>query len=129
GQLLTALRMELDLARATAHEGELAAIFDRMGAVLDQAFDATRSLVAELRPRILDDLGLGAAAEWYVSRFEQRSALECELAIDPPELDAPPEVATAAFRILQEALTNVQRHARAGRVDVRLARSGEGIEL
>src|SRR5690606_5624420 len=118
GQLLTALRMERDLARHETDPTELPAILGRMGAVLDQAFEATRTLVGELRPRILDDLGLGAAAEWYLSRFAMRADVRCDFAIEPPELAASPEVSTAVFRILQESLTNVIRHSGARTVRV-----------
>ncbi|WP_236607155.1 ATP-binding protein [Sandaracinus amylolyticus] len=127
GQLLTALRMELDLARAG--EGSLAASLERMNDVLDQAFDATRALVGELRPRLLDDLGLGPAIEWYVPRFATRSGLRCELVVEPRELVASPEISTAAFRIVQESLTNVARHGAARSVQVRLAREGEVLAL
>jgi signal transduction histidine kinase len=129
GQLLTALRMELDLARARANEAELQAILGRMGEVLEQAFEATRALVGELRPRILDDLGLGPAVEWYVARFQGRPGIRCALTIDPPEVSASPELATAVFRILQESLTNVARHSGASAVRIRLARGGDAIEL
>jgi signal transduction histidine kinase len=129
GQLLTALHMELDLARAVPHEPSLDAIFDRTSAVLDQAFEATRALVGELRPRILDDLGLGAAAEWYLERVARRAGPRCEFTIDPPDLVASPAASTAAFRILQEALTNVQRHSGAGATTVRLAYTDGEIEL
>ncbi|AKF05181.1 Sensory box histidine kinase [Sandaracinus amylolyticus] len=127
GQLLTAMRMELDLARSG--EGSLASSLERMNDVLDQAFDATRALVGELRPRILDDLGLGPAIEWYVPRFATRSGLRCELVVEPRELVASPEISTAAFRIVQESLTNVARHAAAKSVRVRLAKQRDVLAL
>ncbi len=129
GQLLMALRMELDLTRDHPAAGELGEHLDRMGHVLDQVFDATRALVAELRPRILDDFGLGAAAEWYLDRFAERGTLECGWRIEPPDLTADPASSTAVYRVLQEALTNVVRHSGASRVDVKLLKTDEAIEL
>ena len=80
-----------------------------------------RRISSELRPLVLDDLGFGAAAAWYVEQFRGRTGLQVDLSlpnIDPARGDA---VASALFRILQESLTNVARHAQATRVAVRLA--------
>ncbi len=129
GQLLTALRMELDLAVELAEEEELKESLTRMTGVLEQTLGATRALVAELRPRVLDDLGLGAAVEWFVGRFALRSRLHFAYHIEPPDLSASPAVSTATYRVLQESLTNVVRHARASRVDVSLTRRGGQVVL
>ncbi|MGE5795029.1 MAG: PAS domain S-box protein, partial [Bacteroidota bacterium] len=126
GQALTGLKMDVEvLARMTP--GERSDLFERIGAMrelLDSTVATTRRISADLRPLVLDDLGLGAAAEWLVQNVVQRSGLACELELDPSfaQLDEP--YASALFRIMQESLTNIVRHARARRVGVRLERAG-----
>src|SRR5262249_5559840 len=77
----------------------------------------------------LDDFGLVPALRWYLDRLARRAGLEARLAADPPGLRAPAAVETACFRIAQEALTNVARHARAGHVAVEIGRAGEGLGM
>jgi signal transduction histidine kinase len=77
-------------------------------------------LATELRPGILDDFGLLAAIEWQAQEFEKRSGIECVLTAETDHIDLEGDRATAVFRIFQETLTNVARHAQATRVDVRL---------
>jgi signal transduction histidine kinase len=85
-------------------------------------------LSSELRPGLLDDLGLVAALEWLASDFQQRSGVECVVALDEEiELDA--ARSTALFRICQESLTNVARHARATRVRISLHASNSNAVL
>ncbi len=79
-----------------------------------------RRLCTELRPPILDDLGLTAAIEWQAREFQNRTSIECVLHPDNVTMDLELEPATALFRIFQEILTNVARHAKATRVDVEL---------
>jgi PAS domain S-box-containing protein len=90
--------------------------------LIDQTADATRRIAAELRPGLLDDLGLAAAARWQVREFSTRTGIEGRVLGDEeiPELE--PAKATAVFRVLQEALTNVARHAQARTVTVRFQR-------
>jgi two-component system sensor histidine kinase UhpB len=97
-----------------------------------QTLDEVRKLALELRPSVLDDLGLVAALRQYVRSTEERSGLTAQLTIvgwdeDAPRL--PPEVETALFRIAQEALTNAIRHARATSVQVRLRRAAKLVTL
>src|SRR3981081_2391992 len=87
-----------------------------------------RDLALDLRPSVLDDLGLAAALRWYVDRFRRCGEVEMHMAIDVvPPLE--PELETACFRVAQEALTNVARHARARCVWLDLKVVPEGIEL
>jgi signal transduction histidine kinase len=86
--------------------------------LLTDTVAATRRISADLRPLLLDDLGLVPAAQWLVSNFMQRTGIHCELAVEPPDLDLRDPHATAIFRILQESLTNVARHAQASLVDI-----------
>jgi signal transduction histidine kinase len=92
--------------------------------VIDEALKRVRNLSFELRPSLLDDLGLAAAIRWYVDRYTKRAGIENVVQIDSEIATErlPREVETACFRILQEALTNVARHAKASSVCVRLSR-------
>ncbi|MGB6012425.1 MAG: ATP-binding protein, partial [Desulfobacterales bacterium] len=93
--------------------------------LIDKTIEEVRSLAIRLRPGILDDLGLVDALEWYTADFERRTGITCvfEHANIPNISD---NVATAAYRIAQETLTNVARHASASRVEVDL-QENEGI--
>ncbi|MGH7485907.1 MAG: sensor histidine kinase, partial [bacterium] len=91
---------------------------------------AVQRLSSELRPSVLDDLGLSAAIEAEALRFENRSGIECELSLPKhAELRVGGPAATAVYRIVQEALTNVARHANASRVEVRLRERPEELLL
>jgi len=118
GQALTALRMDLDALRRAATCGEVVPIerMDRMAALLDETVNDVRRISSELRPGILDDAGLVAAIEWQLDRFKERSCIEStlEARADDSTLDRPR--ATALFRVFQELLTNVARHAGAAHV-------------
>jgi signal transduction histidine kinase len=95
-----------------------------MTRLLDSTMATTRRISADLRPLVLDDLGLAAAAEWLLQNLAHRSGLTYDLRIDPACATLSEPHASALFRVMQESLTNVVRHARATRVDVRLARKG-----
>lgn len=128
GQELTALK--LGVARAAAElrkaspgggGGEVEQVLEDVGASIDGCVDSVRTIASELRPGILDRLGLEPALEWLARRFSREAGIPCAFRGD--EAPAPGEAqATALFRIAQEALTNVARHARASRADVDLSR-------
>jgi PAS domain S-box-containing protein len=131
GQLLTGMRMEVSWLGGRLPV-ELPQLGNKVGVIkglIDQTIVSVRRIAAELRPLVLDDLGFAAAATWYVDQFSSRTGLPVSLAlpVDDPWMDE--AVATALFRILQESLTNVVRHARASRVEVGLARRGEAWVL
>jgi signal transduction histidine kinase len=97
-----------------------------------QTLDEVRKLALELRPSVLDDLGLVAALRQYVRAIEERSGLETQLTVvglDEGTDRLPPAVETALFRIAQEAMTNAIRHARAKSVHVRLRRTDAKVSL
>lgn len=130
GQALTGLKM--DLAWIDGQLGDNQGLSERVREVMgrvDVTVEAVRDLSSRLRPALLDDLGLSEAIEWQVEDFERRSGLECGLAIQVEELDIAPERAIAVFRILQESLTNVARHAQATKVDVELSQAGGRLVL
>ncbi len=136
GQMLTALRMEAVWIRRRAAnlDPAVAGRADDMRALIDQSIEGVRSIALRLRPGILDDLGLVDALEWCASDFERRTGIACIFAREGDDgADALDVVdgaaATAIYRIAQEALTNVARHARARRVDLALSIAGGRLRL
>jgi PAS domain S-box-containing protein len=129
GQSLTALQMDVAWCKEKIPPGEQALVrkLDRMQAMLDATVAATRRIAADLRPLMLDDLGLLPAVEWLVEDFSQRSGVSCDLEVSDPDLDLtlPDEQATAVFRGIQESLTNVTKHARASRVEVAIGQRND----
>jgi signal transduction histidine kinase len=122
GQALTGLKMDLTwVAKKLAPEQKtLAAKADSMFDLIDGTIQSVRKIATRLRPEVLDELGLAPAIEWQAKEFQKRSGLRCKLSLPPEELGLDRERATAAFRIFQELLTNIARHADATRVDVAL---------
>jgi len=131
GQALTALKLDLTWLseRLPAGQEAIAEKLGAMQAMIDGTVAATRRISADLRPMMLDDLGLVPAAEWLVQEFTQRTGIPCELRVASPELELKDPHATAVFRILQESLTNVARHAQAQRVEVALGRVDGSVTL
>jgi PAS domain S-box-containing protein len=129
GQALTALRMDLSWLRARLPKtaANLTAKADEMGAVVEKTIRAVRRIATDLRPPILDDLGLVAALEWQAEDLADRTGVQIDLDLDDVDLDE--GRATAVFRIFQEALTNIARHAKAGRVQVTLEATPREIML
>jgi PAS domain S-box-containing protein len=125
GQALTALKMDLALiarrtrADALSREALLEKV-DGMSSMTDEVIDQVRRISSELRPGVLDDLGLLAACEWQAHEFERRTGTPCLVRSNLGNEQLDPTFSTAFFRILQEALTNVTRHAQAQSVDVLL---------
>ena len=127
GQLLTALKMDLATIRQKLTDKELLERASEMGALLDQTVTSTRRISSDLRPLMLDDLGLADAANWLAQDFAKRSGIACEARIAPAESlrEVSRNVATAVYRALQESLTNIGRHSGAKNAWVRLeARDG-----
>ena len=121
GQVLTAIRINLQTVWDTCETSDSRALMDEGVAIVDEALEQVRDLSFELRPSVLDDLGLAAALRWYSDRFARRTGIRAATAIDLPESPRLRlELETACFRIVQEALTNVVRHARARKVSLTL---------
>jgi signal transduction histidine kinase len=91
-----------------------------MPGVVDEIISTVRKIATELRPGVLDDLGLEAAIEWQIQDFQRRTGVKCEFASNLKDNRLNPDRATAVFRIFQETLTNIVRHAKASRVRVKL---------
>jgi signal transduction histidine kinase len=130
GQSLTCMGMDLAfLDRQIDPENKDAAA--RVAALVELVKDTircVRRISSELRPSILDDLGLGAAIEWLAHDFEARTHIACAIEV-PEDLSLPFDLATPLFRVCQEALTNVTRHASATSVSIRLSCSSSHISL
>jgi PAS domain S-box-containing protein len=129
-QSLTALKMDTIWLRDNgAAQPDAAA--DKLGdmvKMLDTTVAATRRIAADLRPLLLDDLGLQPAIEWLANNFTQRTGVPCEVNVDEDlELEEP--YATAVFRIVQESLANVAKHAAATEVNVLVARTAQAVVL
>lgn len=131
GQSLTMLQMDVAWCRAHGAAGapSLVAKLDRMAELLKATIASTRRIASDLRPLLLDDLGLVAALEWLAQNFSQRTGIPCALSIDRPRIDMPMARASAVFRIVQESLTNVAKHARATRVEVELVHDAAGLSV
>jgi PAS domain S-box-containing protein len=131
GQLLTGLKM--DLAWLQGHldldQASLLAKTQVMSNLIDTTIQAVRQISIELRPAILDDLGLVAAIEWQLQDLQKRTGLQCELSTSPEEVTLDIDGRTTVFRIFQEILTNVSRHAHATQVQVSLEETGEHLIL
>lgn len=128
GQNLLALR--IDIAMLHARTGNThPKLNKKVHSVLDHidsTMKAMRAIINNLRPTVLD-LGLNAAIEWQVKEFQRRTGIACELEMSEKELAIDDSRATALFRILQESLNNVFRHARATRAHIKLDRDGETL--
>ena len=122
GQTLTALKMDvIGLMERTSDASPAgAAIRERVLTTLDATVNSVQRISSELRPSILDDLGLAAAIESEARSFEERTGIECEVSLPEEAGRLSSGVATALYRIIQEALTNVARHSNAARVEVRI---------
>jgi PAS domain S-box-containing protein len=117
---LSALKMDLSLLpdRAATDRHSFLEKLDSMSELIDRTVSRVRAIVTELRPVVLDKVGLIAAVEWQTREFQNHSKIVCETHLPLEEIPLDPERSTAVFRILQEALTNVRRHANASKVVV-----------
>jgi PAS domain S-box-containing protein len=122
GQILTAIKMDLASVRKrlSSPSNEVRERLNRMMGLMDEGVKSVRRVCSDLRPGVLDDLGLAAAIEWQAKEFSSRTGIRCEVSISPGSLRLKPTRATVVFRIFQECLTNVMRHAQANSVRVSL---------
>jgi PAS domain S-box-containing protein len=131
GQILTAIKM--DMTWISRHlpesEGKALARLKESIQLINDGVKAVRTICSGLRPGVLDDLGLAAAIEWQASEFASRNGVHCEVSVPPVDLHLDGDRATAAFRIFQECLTNVARHAQAKSVRASLVQEDESILL
>jgi PAS domain S-box-containing protein len=129
GQALTGLKIDLAWLRSRMTDRTLV---DRVQSIIvriDGAMDTVRRIATDLRPSVLDDLGLVAAVEWQAQEFERSTGIPVQLEVQAEHVELEDICATTAFRILQETLTNVARHANATRVTIALRVSAEALTL
>lgn len=126
GQLLTGLKLRLNFlqSKAGGKDEHLSDLLEQT----DHTIQTVRRIASELRPPVLDHFGLGAAIEWQVSEFSKMSGLKANCLV-PDKLSTSADLSITVFRILQEALTNIGRHANAKNVDVLLTVEGSELVL
>ena len=122
GQVLTALSLDVSWLkkRLPVEQMELQDKIQSMAELITATVSSISRICSELRPAILDDVGLSAAIEWQAEEFTSRTGIACDIRTDPPEIKLCEELSVAVFRIFQETLTNIVRHARASKVEVQL---------
>jgi PAS domain S-box-containing protein len=131
GQTLTALKIDVSwLAKRLPHEqGSLVKKTESMYELIDAAIQTVKRIATELRPGALDDLGLADALEWQVQEFGRRTDIRSKFSASPEAIVLDRDRSTAIYRICQEALTNVIRHAKATRVSVSLKKGPRRVSL
>ncbi|MGE5615397.1 MAG: response regulator [Bacillota bacterium] len=124
GQALTGLKLDLNQLLRNVESDEREAVEERaksLSAAIDRIINSVRRIASGLRPEVLDEIGLAAAIEWQAREFQRRTGVRCQVTIAPGFSDPDKDRSTALFRIFQELLTNVARHANATRVNVTLS--------
>ncbi len=131
GQACTALRIDLSLLsrRISARQKKLRDKAQSAIRIVDDLIQSMRRMASDLRPSTLDDLGLPAAIEWQAQQFEERTGIQCLVTIPNEQVELDSERATTLFRIFQETLTNVARHAEATNVHTQLQRESDFLVL
>ncbi len=131
GQSLTALNINLAILRQGLAPGNAAirSRLDDSSALLDLSMEAIRDVLADLRPQMLDDHGLRAALEWYAMEFSNRSGIAVSVRTEAPESRLAAHAEIALFRIAQEALNNVAKHAKADRIEIFLETGPSGCVM
>jgi len=136
GQLLTGIKMDLtwieNRIAKLEHSATFNPIVDRVveaNELIDESIKAVQRIASDLRPGVLDSLGLLSALKYEAGRFRERTGISFELHVDDESAEIPIDVSVAAFRIFQEALTNVARHAQATKIEINVSVSDRQLEL
>lgn len=131
GQALTALKMDVHWIRRKlpGAEDSLVEKTITMSTLLDTTVQSVKRIISELRPRLLDDFGLSAAIEWQTEEFVKRTGIQCDIELEPEDIILDEARSVAIFRIFQETLTNITRHADATRVKVSLRKNATAVEM
>ena len=131
GQALTALKMDTHWVgqRLSRNQQLLFEKTQSMSKLIDMTVQSVQRISSELRPGLLDDLGLSAAIEWQANEFRSRTNIQFKIISDPEDIILDSDSSTAIFRIFQETLTNIARHANATRVKVMLKQKSDTVEL
>ena len=131
GQALTTIKLELSLLQEEVIHDAAAATYrtQSLKERVDETIRTVKRIITKLRPGLLDDLGLTAAIEWQANDFQRHTGIVCEVSIQPDEMNINQEISTDMFRIFQETLTNITRHAGATRVMAHLTQIDDVLEL
>jgi PAS domain S-box-containing protein len=129
GQALTGIKMELFGIIGETRSPDLIHKLNSVMELTNSTIEKVRQIASDLRPSLLDDLGLVTAMKWQTNEFSERTHIQCELRLDVEEFDDQSDISTALFRIYQEALTNVARHADATNVWGSLVLENDTFEL
>lgn len=129
GQALTLILVRLQLIENMTSDPEVRRELADLRTLVVDTLDGVRRLAVHLGPSIIEDLGLVSGLEWLADRVREETGLHVELALETTAVDVPNTVAVALFRVAQEALTNVVRHARARHVEVALRADGRDLVL
>jgi signal transduction histidine kinase len=136
GSALTSLKLDLESIRreelTAASDLDLSGLREKtktMMQLVDQTADTVRRISSELRPSVLDDIGLVAAMRWQARQFQTQAGIVCQCDFRLEEVDLDQQQSTAIFRVFQEALTNVLRHAEATKIDINLEKEDNELVL
>jgi len=130
-QTLTTLKLEISLLdkKLEKNDSRLSSYTQMMLKVIDTTIQAGKKLVMDLRPPILDDLGLPEAIEWQAKEYEKQTGIQCDIDLDNHSFALDKDRSTTLFRIFQETLTNVTRHAKADKINISLKDCNGGVTL
>ena len=129
GQELTSMKMDLSWLnkKLTSKNPEVNQQIDSLGVQIDKTIQSVREISSKLHPAILEDLGLRAAVEWQTKEFENRTTIKCNLSMPDETLGLNKEDTRSLYRIIQEALTNIMRHAEANNVNISIKKTQDDI--
>jgi signal transduction histidine kinase len=128
GQALTAVKIDLEIIKQQTSDIIVKEKLDNVKALVGNTIKSVQRITSQLRPEIIDDLGLEAAIDWYTKEFSKRYGIEVFLDVDS-EIPISKDKSLPLFRIVQESLTNIARHARAKHVEILLNKQGDVIQL
>ena len=128
GQALTAVKIDLGLIRQNISNPEALVRINKVSSLVSDTIKTVQRLTSQLRPQIIDDLGLDAAIEWHTKEYSERFDVEIILDLDS-DISLSPDASLTIFRIMQESLTNVARHSQASRVSVSLNTNDDTVSF
>jgi len=128
GQALTAVKIDLGIIKRDVADETVISKINKVSELVRDTIITVQRLTAQLRPQIIDDLGLEAAIEWYAKEFAQRNGIEISLHIDS-EISITPNASLTVFRIMQESLTNISRYAKATKINISLGKTDDKINF
>ena len=128
GQSLTAVKIDLGIINRQVIDMDVVLKVDKASALVSETIKTVQRITSELRPQIIDDLGLEAAIDWHTGEFAERTGVEVFLDLDS-EIPISADASLTLFRIMQESLTNIARHSKASRVEIRLKNVGDHVDF